>query len=130
MIVQDNLYRDMNACEGGNVLRQKYKRQKLMCNMTACRLCTCLFVICNHHHDTSVSFYCIYTYIDHGGYRAFACDVTCTGRGVQPGPGLPPYEAVFKNKAHRCRVGRKGRQMVPQTVFKSTFDQRKRNKKT
>ena len=38
--------------------------------MTACRLCTCMLVICNHHHDTSVSFYCIYyTYMDHGGYR-------------------------------------------------------------
>ena len=73
-----------------------------------------------------------------GFYRAFACDVTRTSRGVQLGPhcayiwhpGLPPYEAVFKNEAHRCRVGRKGRQMVPRTAFKSTFDQRKRNKKT
>ena len=38
--------------------------------MTAYRLCTCMLVICNHHdHDTTVSFYCIYTYMDHGGYK-------------------------------------------------------------
>ena len=35
----------------------------------------------------------------------------------------------LKNEAHRCRVGRKGRQMVPRTAFKSTFDRRKRKKR-
>ena len=70
-------------------------------------------------------------------YRAFACGITRTSRGVQPGPhcawrwyaGLPLCEAVLKYGAHRCWVGKKGRLMVPLAMFKSTFDQWKRSRK-
>ena len=72
----------------------------------------------------------MYTINVQAHYRVFACDITRTSHGVLIWhPSLPPYKAVFKNEAHRCRVGRKGRQMVPQTAFKSTFDQQKEKQK-
>ena len=32
--------------------------------------------------------------------------------------GLPPYKAAVKHRAHRCQVGWKRRQMVPQAMLK------------